>query len=66
MYGKIDRCVCFNVSFSEIMKYASENRTSIDEAKYKLQCCTRCKLCTPYIEKMKQTGIVEFKLGDKR
>lgn len=66
MCGKIDRCVCFNVSFSEIIKYASENRTSIDEAKCKLPCCTRCKLCTPYIEKMKQTGIVEFKLGDKR
>lgn len=59
-YGKIDRCVCFNVSFKEIFEKAQSDNKSIDEVKMSIPCCIKCKLCSPYIKKMQETGITEF------
>ncbi len=61
-YGKIDRCVCFNVSFKDILEEHRSTNKPIDDIKISMPCCTKCKLCSPYIKKMYETGITEFNI----
>lgn len=53
----VKRCVCFNTTFA-VLK-ASGIR-SIQEAAEHFGCGTKCGTCIPYIEKMIESGSVEF------
>ena len=53
----IRKCVCFDLSFSELKR--SELRT-LEEIASKYGCTTGCGLCEPYIQRMLQTGETEF------
>lgn len=48
---KVDRCICFNVSFEEIKNKIKEG-IIMEDIKKTIPCCTKCRLCTPYIERM--------------
>lgn len=58
----IDRCVCFNKKFSELKEFCKDAKNS-SELKEIAKCCTKCRLCTPYIEAMIKTGKTVFILG---
>lgn len=53
MSVNIDRCVCYNVSFSEILeKSEKENITTLEEVHQKLEICDACGLCNPYVKEV--------------
>ncbi len=54
---EINRCVCFNVLFSDLKK---SGLNSISEIKKEFKCCTKCKMCEKYIRKMLITGETSF------
>jgi len=57
----IDRCICFNVKFSEVKEIMEENNfTTIEEVQEVVVVSKNCKLCRPYLEKMVETGETEF------
>ena len=57
----IDRCICFDVKFSEVKKIMEENDLkTIEEIQKLIDVSKNCKLCRPYIEKMIETGETEF------
>lgn len=57
----IDRCICYNVKFSEVKKIMEENNfTTIEEVQEEIDVSKNCKLCRPYIERMMKTGETEF------
>jgi bacterioferritin-associated ferredoxin len=57
----IDRCICFNVKFSEVKKIMDENHfTTIEEVQNIVDVSKNCKLCRPYLKKMIKTGETEF------
>lgn len=58
---KVDRCVCHEISFSEIKKISEEQDLhSIEELRDERICSTNCKMCEPYIREMLQTGETTF------
>lgn len=61
--GLVDRCVCFNISFFTI-KEKLQSGLSVAEVKKDIPCCTKCRLCSPYIEEIKKTGKTNFTLGE--
>jgi bacterioferritin-associated ferredoxin len=56
----IDRCVCFDVTFSALKAYANEHASTMDDLRAHFGCGRRCALCVPYIEMMLRTGQTEF------
>ncbi len=57
----VDRCVCFNIKFSEMKEIAAKNNAkTITELKKYIIFGENCKLCIPYIELMLKTGKTEF------
>lgn len=57
----INRCVCYNIKFSEVKKIMGENNlTTIDEVKNIIDVSKKCQLCRPYLERMLKTGETEF------
>ena len=57
----VDRCICFNRTFSEIKIIADKhNIKSISELKKCITFGENCKLCIPYVELMLKTGEIEF------
>lgn len=64
--GQIDRCVCFNIYFKEILDLMQKEKINSHEARKRLACCSRCRLCSGYIEKMDQTGRTSFFIGEDR
>lgn len=63
-YRKIDRCICFNISFQEIKEKIESENINIEEAKRSIPCCTRCRLCRPYLSKIVESGRVSFDVGE--
>lgn len=58
---KVDRCICHNISFSQIKKIVEARKfSSIDELRVENICSTNCKLCDPYIREMLKTGETVF------
>lgn len=53
----IKRCVCHETTFKELR---DSGLKSIDEIAAEFRCTTGCGLCRPYIERMLETGEVEF------
>ena len=58
---KIDRCVCFQKSFSLLKQVASSERCETIEALQEhVAFGQKCQLCRPYVQRMLVTGEVEF------
>ncbi len=58
----VDRCICHQISFSEIKRISEERGLqSVEELRVEKVCSTNCKLCEPYIRKMLETGETSFK-----
>lgn len=61
----VDRCICHQISFSEIKRISDENNvTSIEELQVRRVCSTNCRLCVPYIKLMLETGDTSFSPAD--
>ncbi len=57
----IDRCICYNVKFSEVKEIMKQNNfTTIEEVQSVIDVSMNCQLCRPYLEKMMKTGETEF------
>ncbi len=52
----IDRCVCFDVPFSELKKYAESRPCRYEDLRKRFNCGRGCGLCIPYIRKLLLTG----------
>lgn len=60
----VDRCICRDRSFKEVLEYAKEHELTTTNALEAADfCCTNCKLCEPYIELALETGQTEFVPG---
>lgn len=58
---KIDRCICYNVTFEEIKKLMNEKHLkTIEDIQMHIEVSQNCKLCRPYILKMIDTGQTVF------
>lgn len=56
----VDRCICHNVTFSELKKLADSGMRDIDELSKRTGCGTGCGMCIPYIRVMLKTGITDL------
>ena len=56
----VTRCICFDVTFADIMRIAQENGGNLGAAHKITGCGARCGLCVPYIRYMAQTGETEM------
>lgn len=58
---RIDRCVCYNQSFSKLKKLAEKhNCTSVEELQEHVDFGMNCRLCHPYVKIMLKTGQTVF------
>lgn len=58
---RIDRCVCHDVTFSEVVQWSrSSGSRSVDCAAKALGCTQGCGLCLPYVERALRTGETVF------
>ncbi|MBK6877176.1 MAG: (2Fe-2S)-binding protein [Ignavibacteria bacterium] len=58
---KIDKCICSNITFSEVKEKAmNENVKDIDGLLETIEVAKNCKLCLPYLNEMLKTGQTEF------
>lgn len=60
----VDRCVCANVTFAELKKYAQEHRCGFGELRKKFGCGRGCAFCVPYIRIMLKTGRTSFEVDE--
>lgn len=59
--GKVNRCICSNISFDKIKALAEEKGlSSVKELQQHQICACQCKLCVPYIKKLLNKGKTEF------
>lgn len=60
----VDRCICHDISFTEIKKIAIEKGyISIEEIQKAGVSSTSCKMCEPYVKLMLETGKTSFVPG---
>jgi bacterioferritin-associated ferredoxin len=59
---KVDRCVCFEVSFRTLKTYVDRTGCDFDGLTARYRCGRGCALCVPYIRKMLETGKTSFDL----
>jgi len=58
---KIDKCICSNITFSELRKIAiSNNADDINKLQEIVDVAKNCRLCVPYLKEMLKTGETEF------
>ena len=53
---EIDRCVCFDTSFSALKERLNGRVRTIEEIRAEFGCSSCCGICQPYIERMLATG----------
>lgn len=57
----INKCVCSNITFSEVKEIALRNNAdSLAKLQQKVDVAVNCRLCVPYIQEMLKTGETEF------
>lgn len=57
----IDRCVCFNVKISKLKEIADQSDCkNIEDLQEYIDFGLACGMCLEYVEKMLDTGEVEF------
>jgi len=59
---KVDRCVCFNVTFATLKAYAERTGADLDGLTARYGCGRGCGLCIPYIRRMLREGRTAFDL----
>jgi len=52
----VDRCVCHDMSFSELKRIAEERRLDFRGLATLTGCGENCGLCAPYLKEMLRTG----------
>lgn len=52
----VDRCVCKQVTFGELLALAELVGPDVDELSTRTKCGTGCGMCLPYIKIMLRTG----------
>ena len=57
---RVDRCVCFDITFSTLKASARECGGGLEHIRERFGCGKGCALCVPYIQKMLQTGQTSF------
>jgi bacterioferritin-associated ferredoxin len=58
---EIDRCVCFDLRFSDLKRRVEERPAAMNEIARRYGCGSCCGLCRPYIERMLETGETVFR-----
>lgn len=57
----VDRCVCFNKTFSELKSIAqTESLSDLESLQRFVDFGKGCGLCKPYVKRMLETGRVVF------
>jgi bacterioferritin-associated ferredoxin len=56
----VDRCVCFDITFRELLTYAREHHADFPQISASFGCGKGCALCVPYIRAALATGQTEF------
>lgn len=56
----IDRCICRNRSFGDLLPEARAQSWSLNELVRVTGCGGQCGLCRPYLRRMLQTGETAF------
>jgi NAD(P)H-nitrite reductase large subunit len=57
----VNRCVCFDKTFSEMKKLIDKHHiTNLDELKKYFIFGENCRTCLPYVELVLRTGKTEF------
>jgi hypothetical protein len=57
---EIDRCVCFDLRFSDLKRKLDERPATLDQVASRFGCGSCCGLCRPYIACMLETGQTVF------
>lgn len=57
---RVDRCVCWDQTFDELLKIARSELLSFDQVVDRTGCCTGCTTCEPYVKRMLRTGETVF------
>ncbi|MGP1345486.1 MAG: (2Fe-2S)-binding protein [Phycisphaerales bacterium] len=52
----VDRCVCYDISFRELIDLARAEGLTLDQLKQRTGCCTGCTTCEPYVRIALTTG----------
>jgi bacterioferritin-associated ferredoxin len=65
----VDRCVCFNVTFSEMWLHLAHGpgvsrHAALEALRQRFGCGRGCALCVPYIRAMLDTGRTAFAAND--
>jgi bacterioferritin-associated ferredoxin len=55
----VDRCICYNVPFSEVASLAKSGQ-SFDAISETTGCCQGCGMCEPYVRVVIATGRVSL------
>lgn len=58
---RIDRCVCLDRTFAELLPLAQESSWGLEELATATGCSRRCGLCRPYLRRMLETGETVFR-----
>lgn len=56
----VDRCVCRNVTFAELLRLAKARNADLPELSRLTGCGTSCGMCRPYIRVVLLTGRTEL------
>ena len=56
----IDRCVCRDTRFSELLPRARTGGWTLEDIARNTSCGAGCGLCRPYLKRMLETGEVVF------
>lgn len=54
--GPVDRCVCRNVLFADLVRIHRETGADFDELRRRTGCGTVCGMCAPYVKVALKTG----------
>ncbi len=52
----MDRCVCFKVTFAELLRLRAETGAGFEELQERTGCGRGCGLCEPYVRAALATG----------
>lgn len=58
--GIIDRCVCSDITFTELSRRARAGKLSLEQLCERTGCGSSCALCLPYLREMLATGRTSF------
>jgi bacterioferritin-associated ferredoxin len=57
---RIERCVCMDMTFAELLAIARREGLDAQALERETGCGSRCGMCMPYIEESLRTGRVVF------